>query len=89
MFQRKLEMEMEFEQINLNWEKHESTISQGFQALREAKELFDVTLACKDGRLEAHKVILSSCSPRFKEILKEKVPVHSRDFNRQFFPQKF
>jgi len=70
-------MEMEFEQINLNWEKHESTISQGFQALREAKELFDVTLACKDGRLEAHKVILSSCSPRFKEILKEKVPAYS------------
>ena len=70
-------METEFEQINLNWEKHESTISQGFQALREAKELFDVTLACKDGRLEAHKVILSSCSPRFKEILKEKVPAYS------------
>ena len=77
MFQRKLEMEMEFEQINLNWEKHESTISQGFQALREAKELFDVTLACKDGQLEAHKVILSSCSPRFKEVLKEKVPAYS------------
>ena len=70
-------METEFEQINLNWEKHESTINQGFQALREAKELFDVTLACKDGRLEAHKVILSSCSPRFKEILKEKVPAYS------------
>jgi len=40
-----------------------------FQELRTAEELFDVTLACEDETLEAHKVVLSACSPFFRRVL--------------------
>ena len=40
-----------------------------FQQLREAGELLDVTLACEDETVEAHKVVLSACSPFFRHIL--------------------
>merc|ERR1712129_131251 len=48
-----------------------------FQELRIAEELFDVTLACEDETMEAHKVVLSACSPFFRSVfkkMKEKQP---------------
>ena len=60
----------------LSWDRHESNFSVAFQDLRQEKEFFDVTLACKDGQLEAHKVILASCSTFFKDILKKNPHVH-------------
>ena len=62
---------MESKRIYMRWPDFERSIGKAFQELREGKELFDVTLACKDGKLEAHKVILSSCSPVLKDILKD------------------
>ena len=59
----------------MRWPDLERSIGKAFQELREGKELFDVTLACKDGKLEAHKVILSSCSPVLKDIIKDNVPL--------------
>ena len=40
-----------------------------FKELRTAGELFDVTLACEDKTVEAHKVIISACSPFFRHVL--------------------
>jgi len=40
-----------------------------FQQLRESGELLDVTLACEDETIEAHKVVLSACSPFFRQVL--------------------
>jgi len=40
-----------------------------FQELRNAGELFDVTLACEDETVEAHKVVISACSPFFRHVL--------------------
>ena len=40
-----------------------------FQSLREGGELFDVTLACDDQSLEAHKVLIAACSPFFRHVL--------------------
>jgi hypothetical protein len=37
----------------------------GFRELSEEKDFFDVTLACDDSQIQAHKVILSACSPFF------------------------
>ena len=37
-----------------------------FQQLREDEELLDVTLACEDETIEAHKVVLSACSSFFR-----------------------
>ena len=40
------------------------------QDMRHEQELYDVTLACDDGeQLEAHKVILSACSPIFRQMM--------------------
>ena len=40
-----------------------------FQELRTAGELFDVTLACEDQTVEAHKVIIAACSSFFRHVL--------------------
>jgi len=54
----------------LRWNDFESNISAAFKELREDKDFFDVTLACDDDQLLAHKVILSACSPFFKTVLR-------------------
>jgi len=54
----------------LQWKDFENKISAGFKELREEKDFFDVTLACDDSQLQAHKVILGACSPFFRTILK-------------------
>jgi len=54
----------------LRWNDFEANISKAFQELKEDKDFFDVTLACDDDQLLAHKVILSACSPFFRSILK-------------------
>jgi len=54
----------------LKWNDFESNVSTAFQELREERDFFDVTLACEGNQLEAHKVILSACSPFFRGVLK-------------------
>ena len=51
------------ENFCLKWNDFESNISVAFRELREDKDFFDVTLACDDDQIQAHKVILSACSP--------------------------
>jgi len=46
------------------------------KALREESELYDVTLACDDDQIEAHKVILSASSSFFKRIIKRNPHAH-------------
>jgi len=58
------------EKFCLRWNDFESNISLAFRELREDKDFFDVTLACDDDQIQAHKVILSACSPFFRQILK-------------------
>jgi len=54
----------------LRWNDFENNISGAFRELREDKDFFDVTLACDDEQMQAHKVILSACSPFFRGILR-------------------
>jgi len=58
------------EKFCLRWNDFESNINVAFRELREDKDFFDVTLACDDDQIQAHKVILSACSPFFRTILK-------------------
>merc|ERR1712002_91719 len=45
-------------------------ISHAFRDIRDTKDFLDVTLVCEtDEQLQAHKVILSACSPFFRKIL--------------------
>ena len=62
---------MTTEKFALRWNDFESNISKAFKDLRDDRELCDVTLACEDDQeVEAHKVILASCSPFFDRIFK-------------------
>ena len=59
------------EQYCLRWNDFETNIKNALYELKEEKEFADVTLVCKDGRVDAHKVILSAGSKFFQKILKE------------------
>lgn len=61
------------ENFCLKWNDFESNMVTSFKNLRSDSDFFDVTLGCHDSRgrvLKAHKVILSACSPFFRNILK-------------------
>jgi len=64
------------EKFCLKWNNFENNISTGFRELRDDKDFFDVTLACDDNQLQAHKVILSACSPFFRSVLKRNPHQH-------------
>lgn len=46
----------------LRWNDHIPYFTNIFQSLRDLNELTDVTFACEDGIVCAHKIVLSSCS---------------------------
>ena len=58
------------EKFCLRWNDFETNISSAFRDLRNENDLFDVTIACEDDNIQAHKVILSACSSFFKRVLK-------------------
>ena len=60
----------------LRWNEFETNIQVSFQQLREDKAFFDVTLACDDEQVQAHKIILSACSPFFRNILRRNPHQH-------------
>jgi len=67
---------MSSEKFCLRWNDFESNISSAFRELRDDKDFFDVTLACDDEQIQAHKVILSACSPFFRNILRRNPHQH-------------
>jgi len=68
---------MAMEKLCLRWNDFESNIGSAFRELREDKDLFDVTIACDDEeQIQAHKVILSACSPFFRKILRRNPHQH-------------
>ena len=67
---------MTSEKFCLKWNDFESNISVSFKSIREDKELFDVTLACDDNQIQAHKLILSACSPFFRDVFRRNPHQH-------------
>jgi len=62
------------EKFCLKWNDYNSA----FKDLRSEQDLFDVTLVSDDDEeIEAHRVILSACSPFFKNIFKRRKHQHS------------
>ena len=58
------------EKLCLRWNDFKDNAISAFASLREDKDFADVTLACEDGQqFEAHKVVLASLSPVFKNLL--------------------
>jgi len=67
---------MNNEKFCLRWNDFEGNISAAFRELREDKDFFDVTIACDDEQIQAHKVILSACSPFFRNVLRRNPHQH-------------
>ena len=60
------------EKFNLAWNDFHSNASSSFSLFRNESYLHDVTLVSDDlKRIEAHKLVLSSCSEYFQTIFKE------------------
>ena len=69
--------------FNLSWKDFQNNVSQLFGILRDEEDFFDVTLVSSDlQQVGAHKVVLSSCSPVLKELLKSNK--HSHPFKLCF-----
>lgn len=58
-------------QYNLRWPNHQNEILLAFDALLQTKTLVDVTLVCSNTSIRAHKVVLSACSPFFRNVFAE------------------
>ena len=56
------------EKLCLQWNDFKENITTSFRDLRGDKEFTDVTLACEDHQIEAHRVVLASGSQFFKRI---------------------
>jgi len=68
---------MSNEKFCLKWNDFEKNISGAFRELKDDNDFFDVTLACDDEeQVSAHKVILSACSPLFKNLLRRNKHQH-------------
>ncbi|XP_066256706.1 protein tramtrack, beta isoform-like isoform X15 [Euwallacea similis] len=61
---------MASEQFSLCWDNFHKNMSSGMNSLLESGDLVDVTLAVEGKFLKAHKMVLSVCSPYFKELFK-------------------
>ncbi|XP_049819634.1 protein bric-a-brac 1 isoform X2 [Aethina tumida] len=55
----------------LRWNNYQSNMTSVFHQLLENEAFVDVTLACNDLSLKAHKVVLSACSSYFQKLLLE------------------
>lgn len=70
----------------LRWNNYQSSITSAFENLRDDEDFVDVTLACDGKSLKAHRVVLSACSPYFRELLKV---CHLFHFSLPFFSFSF
>jgi len=55
----------------LRWGAHEKNLNKVFSDLRRDEHFCDVTIACEDLQLQAHRVVLSAGSQLFNSILKK------------------
>lgn len=67
---------MSSEKFCLKWNDFESNLSNAFRDLKAENDFFDVTLACDDNQIQAHKLILSACSPFFRTVLRRNPHQH-------------
>ena len=67
----------------LKWNDFEQNVVTSYREMRKESDFFDVTLLCEgDTQIEAHKIILSACSPFFKILLKKNQHSHPMIYMR-------
>ena len=80
------------EKYCLKWNEFSLYICDSFRELRDDSNFCDVTLACDDGeQIKANKVVLSSCSPVLKNLLRSNPHPHPllvlRGYRSQYLNQ--
>lgn len=58
------------DQFCLRWNNFQTNIVSALDSLKCSEDLVDVTLTCEGRNIKAHKVILSACSPYFRNVFK-------------------
>ncbi|XP_043210911.1 broad-complex core protein isoforms 1/2/3/4/5-like [Amphibalanus amphitrite] len=61
---------MDSQKFCLKWDGFQSSVTSVFDHLRRDGELVDITLCCEGQRVKAHRMMLSACSPYFRDLLK-------------------
>lgn len=64
-------MAKDFENFNVSYDEFHENIGGSLLALQKCSSFVDVSLACLDGHVQAHKVILAASSQFFQTILNE------------------
>jgi len=59
------------EQYHLKWNDYHSSLTKCFRDLRNNDEMLDVAIIADGRTFKAHKLVLSACSPVFKNMLKK------------------
>ena len=57
--------------FTLKWEKHLKNLARAFNYHRNESHFCDVSIACEDKVIEAHKLVLSASSLVLNKILKK------------------
>ena len=71
------------EKFSLKWSDFHTNIIKSYSELQETNDFSDVTLVGADNqKIEAHKFILSSCSPFFNSFLKNNKHSHPMIYMR-------
>ena len=58
------------QRFSLKWNNYQSQLVKAFESLLDQEDFVDVTLGVEGKKLSAHKMLLSACSPYFRELLK-------------------
>ena len=58
------------QRFSLRWNNYQSQLVRAFESLLDQEDLVDVTIGAEGRKLSAHKVLLSACSPYFRDLLK-------------------
>ena len=65
------------EKFCLKWNDFQQNIASSYHDLREDTDFSDVTLVCEDDHMiEAHRIVLTACSPFFSNVLKKNKHPH-------------
>merc|ERR1719394_483681 len=71
------------EKFCLQWNEFQGNVKTSYSSIRKTEDFSDVTLACEDGQeIKAHRVILSSSSIFFRDLLKKTSHYHPFVFMR-------
>ncbi|XP_037083236.1 longitudinals lacking protein-like [Pollicipes pollicipes] len=78
--------EMDGQKFCLKWDGFQGSVTSLFDQLRLGQELVDITLCCEGQQVRAHRLVLSACSPYFRDLLKNNPCQHMLLFLKDTSP---